>query len=149
MGEFSLDGPAHDVAEPITREKIMALHDAILAAPEASGGAIVTFEPKLTHYYANKLYARQMDLPAGAVIVGKIHRTRHICVLLSGTVRLVDETGARTLTGPQVIVSQPGVKRAIWAVTDAAWINFHGTTATDLDDIEAELIAPSFEAMEG
>jgi hypothetical protein len=56
--------------------------------------------------------------------------------------------GDRELTGPLTMVSPPGTKRAVYAVTDAVWTTIHLTNETDLEKIEGEVIAPTFEDYE-
>jgi hypothetical protein len=90
-----------------------------------------------------------MRIPAGTVIVGKIHKHAHLNILSQGTVCVMTETeGDRQLTGPLTMVSPPGTKRAVYAVTDAVWTTIHLTNSTDLEEIEAEVIAPTFEDYE-
>jgi hypothetical protein len=43
-------------------------------------------------------------------------------------------------TAPSVIVSKPGTKRAVYAVTDAVCMTIHRTKKRNLDKIERELI---------
>jgi hypothetical protein len=90
-----------------------------------------------------------MRIPAGTVIVGKIHKHAHLNILSQGTVCVMTETeGDRQLTGPLTMVSPPGTKRAVYAITDAVWTTIHLTNSTDLEEIEAEVIAPTFEDYE-
>lgn len=98
------------------------------------------------HYFASGVYGREMSIPAGHVVVGKLHRTEHISVLVAGTVRITTECGSEELTAPQVIIAPPGTKRVAFAITDCRWLNFHAVgEERDLDKIEAALIAPSFD----
>lgn len=100
------------------------------------------------HFFANGMYARFMPVKAGSLIVGKVHRTEHFFVLCHGTMRITDGNGAaQDITGPAVIVSQPGTKRAGLALTDTACLNIHRTDKTDLDEIEEELVEPDETAL--
>jgi hypothetical protein len=51
------------------------------------------------------------------------------------------------IAAPATFVSQPGTKRVVYALKDTVWTTVHVTESTDLDEIEAEIIAPSFEAL--
>lgn len=106
-------------------------------------------ECPLQHVFAPGAYARTMFIPAGTTIVGKIHKHAHLNILSQGTVCVMTETeGDRELTGPLTMCSPPGTKRAVYAVTDAVWTTIHLTTSTDLDEIEREVIAPTFDDYE-
>lgn len=99
----------------------------------------------VTHHIAPGSYAREMNIPAGVLIVGKIHRHAHINVISKGRVHVVTEAGAETLEAPVTFVSEQGTKRVVLAETDTVWTTVHATDETDLDKIEAFVIAESYE----
>jgi quercetin dioxygenase-like cupin family protein len=98
----------------------------------------------LTHHFAPGVYAREMFLPAGHTIVGKIHKHAHLNIVSKGSVILSTEEGSKKLNAPCVFTSYAGTKRAVYIKEDAIWITIHVTDKTDLKEIEAELIAASF-----
>jgi quercetin dioxygenase-like cupin family protein len=102
-------------------------------------------EPHVEHHFAPGCYGREIFMPAGSVVVGKIHRHAHLNVLLEGECEVVTEHERERLTAPHVWVSTPGIKRAVHNITDVRWITFHPTEETDLTKIEAEVIAPSYD----
>lgn len=125
------------------RGNIIDLQESLLGLPEEQKLDIgaMTF-----HHFAHRAYAREAVIPAGATAVGKIHRTRHFSFLLEGEIILFTEgAGSERLSAPAFMVTEPGVKRAVHAVTQARWITIHATDSTDLAEIEREVIAPSFE----
>ena len=105
-------------------------------------GDIEALDMPIHHYFAPDVYMRQMDAPAGALVVSKMHRTEHLNILLKGTVTLATEHGIKTITAPQVIKSMPGTKRIGYFHTDASWLTIHPTQETDLEKIEAQVIVP-------
>jgi hypothetical protein len=131
------------VAQPKSagREAIERLQREMSAMPQV--------ELETEHHFSDGMYARMIKLiPAGTLIVGKAHKKEHFFVLLYGTMRITDGDGApKEFTGPAVIVSKPGTKRAGLAVTDTACLNVHRTKKKNLDKIEAELVEPDGEAL--
>jgi quercetin dioxygenase-like cupin family protein len=103
-------------------------------------------EIPVRHYFANGLYAREMTMPAGAVAVGKIHKTQHINVLSKGKVTIATEDGPRTVEAPYTWVVEAGKKAAAVAHEETVWTSFcvNPTNETDLDKLEATLISPSY-----
>ena len=123
------------------RHKLYSLEAALGDTPE------VDFP--LQHVFAPGVYARTMSIPKGGVLVGKIHKHKHLNILSQGTVLVLTENeGIERLTGPITMVSEPGTKRAVVAETDAVWTTIHLTNETDLAKIESEVIAASFEEYE-
>lgn len=101
----------------------------------------------LNHHFAPGAYAREILLPAGSLVVGKIHKHAHINVISKGRVIVITETGMITMEAPYTFVSAPGTKRVVFAVEDTVWTTVHVTTETDLEKLEEEIIAPSYEAL--
>lgn len=126
------------------RDGIDALEHAMHALPDELKGDC---EEHTEHHFAPGLYVRQFNFKAGEVVVGKIHRHDHFAMLVSGTLTIADQDGTRTITGPLLFKSKAGIKRAGYAHTDAIFLNFHPTDETDLDLIERDVIAPSYDAL--
>lgn len=111
----------------------------------------------LTHHFTPKdekygchTYAREMLIPKGTVIIGKIHRHQHLNFILKGQVSVATEFGKKYFTGPCVFISEVGLKRAVYAEEDTIWVTVHLTEHSgeeNLDKIEQEVIAPSYEEL--
>jgi hypothetical protein len=109
----------------------------------------------LTHYFTPKdekygchAYAREMFIPKGTVIIGKIHKHQHLNFISKGKVTVVTEFGQKHLEAPCTFVSEIGLKRAVYAEEDTLWTTVHLTEhghEDDLSKIEDEVIAPSYE----
>ena len=97
-------------------------------------------EVPVRHYYANGFYAREMQVLAGVTLVGKIHKSEHLCIIQKGKVKIVSEEFNDTVTGPFTYVSQPGAKRAMHVLEDLVFTTVHMTDETDLDVLEDLLI---------
>lgn len=99
----------------------------------------------LQHVFAPGVYARTIFIPAGTVIIGKIHKHAHLNILSQGHVTVVTESGGRKdLYGPMTMTSEPGTKRAVYAHIDTTWTTIHLVTSTDLGVIEEEIIAKTY-----
>jgi hypothetical protein len=92
------------------------------------------------HYCHGGMYCRKVFMPAGTVVVGKVHKTNHFFLCAKGEIIVTTDKGVITLTAGDVIESKPKTKRAIYAQTDSIIINFHKTSKTNLDKIEKELV---------
>jgi len=121
------------------RESILNLQNEMLAMDQTLD------QFPLTHHFAPGVYAREMFLPAGQTIVGKIHKHAHLNIVSKGVVIVSTEEGSKELKAPCVFTSYAGTKRAVHIKEDAIWITIHVTDKTDLKEIEKELIAASFD----
>ena len=96
------------------------------------------------HRFSEGLYARELTIPAGSVVVGKIHKHAHLNVIMSGRVTVTTPFGSDELEGPVIFESKPDTKRAVYAHTDTVWITFHPTEETDIEVIEEQIILKDY-----
>lgn len=128
---------ANQFDDPSVRVKIERLEHMM----RQFGG--VTIEPK--HHFAKGLYAREIFIPKGTLLTGKIHKHEHLNIVSKGDISVLTEAGPQRIKAPFTIVSMPGTKRVGYAHEDTVWTTIHATEETDLEKIEAELIAESYE----
>ena len=96
------------------------------------------------------IYARRVIVPAGTMVITKIHLSQHPFLVKRGHCLVLDEaTGTEVeLKAPYVGITQPGTRRLILILEEVEWITFHLTDKTDLEEIEKEIIldyTPSLE----
>ena len=119
----------------VTGEKIDAIEKAIKDA-----GA----EIELNHvdHFSKGVYARELHIPAGTVLTGKIHKFQNLNIMSKGDISVLMEDGTiKRVQAPFTVVSPPGTRRVAYAHTDCVWTTIHGTEKTDVDEIEKEFIA--------
>ena len=103
----------------------------------------------LEHFFTDGIYTRQITIPAGMLCVGKIHRFAHPNFLMKGRVTVFTERGGVEVhVAPKMLMSAAGTKRVVLAQTETVWVTIHKTDHTDLKEIEDEVIAPSYEALD-
>lgn len=129
---------------PVPREVIVSVEFLMRDSVESGLSTDVKDSIPLDHQFIPGAYARGMCVAAGTLIVGKIHRKPCFNFILSGACVVWSEWGRQDILAPLFFVSPPGTKRIIYAVQDLIWYNVHGTEQTDLEKLEAELIAPHY-----
>lgn len=108
------------------------------------------FVPKSEEYGCHT-YAREFTMPTGALVIGKIHRHPHLNFISKGRVLVATEQGTEVLAAPTTFISQPGTKRAVYVIEECVWTTVHLTRDSgeeNLDSIEHEVIAPSYDSLE-
>lgn len=98
--------------------------------------------PEPEHIFHPGWYERRLLVPAGMLIVGKIHRHRHVVGVIHGHALLLSQYGRNEVRGGFLDVSEPGVKRIVLAFEDTLFVTLHRNEAEtrDLALIEAEHI---------
>lgn len=104
-------------------------------------------EIPVKHHFSSGVYAREMKVPKGALIVGKIHKKQNLNIISQGEVSVLSIDGIIRVKAPHTFVAGEGVKRVIYAHEDAVWSTIHGTHETDLEKIEEEFIAKTYEEL--
>jgi len=142
--DFSKDVEVTPEVLDSRRERIIQLEEAMKEIP-ASYEMKEFNEGRVTHHFATGVYGRELFIPAGNVIVSKIHRGKTFNVIAQGVISVIcPNNGYNTYTAPHTFVSEPYTKRIVISHEDTLWITSHGTDKTDLDEIEEEIIAKDF-----
>ena len=109
------------------REKAQRLEDSMNGVPPV--------DCPVRHYFAPGLYAREIFIPKGTVLVGAVHKTENLAVLSAGRLQLVTDEGTTEISAPCTVTVKPGQKNAALALEDAVWTNFFPTDETDPDKL--------------
>lgn len=103
----------------------------------------ITIEP--VHYFAEGLYAREITIPKGVVLTGKIHLCEHLNIISKGVIAVMTDEGMRIIAAPATIISKPGMKRVGYAIEETVWTTIHACNAKDGDEAEKLLVVDSYE----
>ena len=116
------------------QERFLELKEEGLATPER------LFPVK--HHFVDHAYGREIFLPAGQVVIGRIHKYEHLNIISKGSVTVVTEDGGvEHLQAPCTMISPVGTKRCLVTHDDTVWTTFHVTDETDVDKIVNEIIS--------
>lgn len=112
-------------------EKIDDLQSAIAAQPPV--------ECPLIHRFTPGLYIREIFMPAGSLIVSKIHKTEHPYFILKGKVVVFTEAdGEVVLSAPYTGITRAGTRRVLLVQEDCIWATAHpvrdGETLEEIED---------------
>lgn len=121
------------------RDKILDLEAKMKTLPQLA--------IKETHHFSKGLYAREIFIPKGTLLVGKIHKFDNLNIVSQGDISVLTEDGAKRIKAPFTTVSKPGTKRVGYAHEDTIWTCIHATEETDLEKIENEIIAKTFDEL--
>lgn len=98
---------------------------------------------KTEHYFADHLYAKAMQVPAGWQVGKHVHSYSHLSILASGSVTVTAD-GVATVHdaagGPVCIEIKAGIEHVINAITPAVWFCIHATDEKDISKIDDVLI---------
>ncbi len=95
-------------------------------------------EPQLdipvTQYFCNGVYVREITIPAGTLLTGKIPTDERLNIVLTGSCEVVTEEGLKVVTGPAVFKSPPGGKRAGRCLEECRWLTIHNYSGPWFDE---------------
>ena len=115
---------------------------------EAQIAKLPAVDCPVTHHFADGIYGREMFIPAGTVLTGKLHRFSTLNFLMQGDITVSTPEGVKRIQAPAIFVSAPDGKKVGFAHTDTVWVNVHPTKLTDIDAIEQKFIVPEESALE-
>jgi hypothetical protein len=97
------------------------------------------------HSFGEGLYVREMNIPAGVLMVTKIHKKAHPLFIIQGDCSILAIDGVHRVQPPFYMITPAGTKRVIYTHADTKLVTVHATLETDLDKIEEEIIAKTFD----
>ena len=121
-----------DLTKP---DQILKLQNAILKSDQQVD--LIT-----SHHFSKGLYARELTIPAGVIVVGAKHLTTHMFMIVKGRCKVSSQFGEYEVEAPFIGETIPKTKRVILAITDCVWITFHPTDLTDVKEIEKAILEP-------
>jgi hypothetical protein len=97
----------------------------------------------LKHYFSNGVYTRELHIPKGTMILGKIHRYECINIISKGKIAIYDnETDYTILEAPHTFISDAGVSKLGISLEDTIWINCFATNELDPEKIVEDMTVP-------
>lgn len=119
-------------------DQILKMQDIMFASGAAE-------EMPVQNFFAPHVYYRQITMRKDLLVIGKMHKTRHLNIIIAGDVSIKTSNGIERVTiqkYPCIFVSEPGVKKVLYCHEDTIWGTIHPTDTTDMEELERELIIP-------
>ena len=126
---------------PKVNGSVFDLEQVMRSSPESLLEDGRPIELEVLHHFAPGIYARELRIPKGVLLTGKVHKTEHMNILAVGRIEIANMGESKEMTGPYVFTSPAGTKRAGYAHEDSVWITIHATEETDLKKLESDLVS--------
>tara|TARA_R110001599_G_scaffold173340_2_gene365166 strand:- start:17867 stop:18391 length:525 start_codon:yes stop_codon:yes gene_type:complete len=129
-----------DANKALAASKINELEQAMLLEDQV--------EIPVKHRFNGGIYAREITIPKGTLLTGRIHKFDHFDIMLSGDVTVSTDSGeVKRLTGLNIMEGKAGKKRAGYAHEDTHWITFHCSEERDPESMYEFLTCSSFDEL--
>jgi len=107
---------------------------------QAALGKLPAVECPLLHRFTPGLYTREIFMPAGTMVVSRIHKTEHPYAVLAGRALVwTADAGVVEIKAGHIGITTPGTRRVLLIAEDCRWVTFHPTSETDLAKLQDEL----------
>lgn len=135
----------------VTREKMVEVQTLMSGINEPAPRCPVA------HHFANLggarggIYAREIFLPAGTIVMGKIHKYETINFITLGMAKAFNPEQPeedKIMVAPYTFVSPAGSKRCVAALSDCLWITVHPAESKDLAVLEDELVFKDYDELD-
>lgn len=112
------------------RDKVEAFQNAAMSHSE------LHVELKLNHIFSDGIYARELFIPKGTIVVGKIHKFHNLNFMTKGKMEVLIGDEMKIIEAPFHVVSPPNTKRIARALEDTVWVTVLRTDETNIDKID-------------
>ncbi|QDP52080.1 MAG: hypothetical protein Unbinned706contig1000_24 [Prokaryotic dsDNA virus sp.] len=131
--------------ESINNNRSVIQDAAELLKGKIESGELIEQDCPVTHRFSPGLYLREILMPKGTRIIGKIHATEHFNVVLTGSCTVITAEGKEEIKAPYTFISKAGVQKVVVVHEDCRWQTLHVTDKTDVDEIEKEVIVEDYD----
>lgn len=135
-----IDSASGPIAKQSTRDSIQSLEDELKAMPQV--------EIPVVHWYSGGIYAREITIPAGVLLTGRIYKDDHFDVMVYGDVTVTTDDGRKRLTGFNLSKGNQGKKRAGYTHKETRWITFCSSEEMPDNDYLDHLTVEHFHELE-
>lgn len=94
----------------------------------------------LKHTFLDGMYVREMFIPKGTLLIGKVHRLSCMNIVSKGDISILTPMGSARVCSGYSSASPPGTQKVGFAHEDTVFVNVFRTDATDqaaIDDVVA------------
>jgi len=148
MPEFGV-GKDFETAVTKLENDLKSIADGELIVAGTKDKPIVNDSDKIPidNFFMDGVYIRKMTMYAGYLVVGAIHKHKHMCFLLKGHLSVASSAGVREYVAPCYIIAEPGEKRILYAHENSHWYNTHKNpdNIEDVRELEKQIVALSYE----
>jgi hypothetical protein len=102
-------------------------------------------ESPVQHTFSDGVYAREVTMCEGSCVVGKIHKTNHLNIIVSGECTVITAARHIKIKAPYTFESFAGEQKVVYMHSEVVWITIHKTESTDLAIIEEECISKEYD----
>jgi hypothetical protein len=97
------------------------------------------------NYFAEKSYAREIVIPKGTIVLGKIHKFSHVNICSKGDISVLTENGVVRIQAPYTMVAPPGSQKIAYTHEETVWTTFHSTDLKEVDEIEKFFVVDTYQ----
>lgn len=128
------------------RNKITLFANLFKEHPDSYGfGTEVDNINPLEHSFGDGTYIRKITMPAGQLIITKIHKIKHPYFVMSGSITVITEDGVKKINAPYHGITMPGTQRIIYVNEECVFITVHPTKKTNVEEIMKDVTTETFD----
>ena len=133
------------LSPPEFDRKIRPLRTYLERFNEGGKLAELMLKTNVTNHLVNGLYVRELRIPAGSVIISRVHKRPLVNIISKGHVIVIDSNGHNEYTAPCTFISQAGTQRFVHAPVESVWNTAHLTDVTNPDELVDDLTSDNYE----
>jgi quercetin dioxygenase-like cupin family protein len=131
-----INGAALAIREQKLKDRVDSLQALMLQQPQA--------EIPVRNVFSGGVYAREVFIPKGTMLVGKVHMTEHLNICLKGDLTFLTVDGPQRIKAPAMFSSPAGTKKLAYANEDSIWVNVHPDLGTEPETIVDAITVDTF-----
>ena len=122
-----------------TRKELHNLQMSLASMPQLQAEA--------KHRFCGNVYLRELEIPEGSLVLGKIHKHEHFVILAEGACRINTDQGMQDIIAPHIWISKAGDKRALYTYEHCTFLTVHENPSgnEDIESLEDSIVEQDLE----
>jgi hypothetical protein len=96
------------------------------------------------HTFIGGCYVRELFMPAGQLVITKIHKQDNPFFIMEGSFSVLTEDGVKEIRAPYHGLTKIGTRRIMYVFEDTVFITVHSTNKDTVEDVEDQVFAKDF-----
>jgi len=96
------------------------------------------------HTFIGGCYIRELFMPAGQLVITKIHKQDNPFFIMEGSFSVLTEDGVKEIRAPYHGLTKIGTRRIMYVLEDTVFITVHSTSNNTVVDVEDQIFAKDF-----
>jgi hypothetical protein len=103
----------------------------------------ISYELPIKNAVVGGIYERELTIPQGVIVIGKVHTEPHKCFLRKGDLSVMTDDGIKRVQAPYSFDAPANIKKIGLSHTECVFSTYHEVNTENIKELEEKLFVDS------